>query len=114
MKEVLDTMPKTADATLKTQPEQSYEVKRQTKGGTYHSQIDAIKKYEEKNKDLMEQVKVRLPKGTQELLQNYVAEKAEEFPEDPRYSTYTGRYWRPSVNALIKALLEEELGRSLD
>lgn len=100
MNEVYE-MPKKADESLKT------------KGGTYHSQMAAVNKYEEKNKDI-EQVKVRLPKGSQDKLNEYVAKKAEEFPEDPRYSSFTGKYWRPSVNALIRSLIEEELGESLD
>ena len=34
--------------------------------------------------------------------------------ENLRYSSYNGKTYRPSVNALIRALIEEEMGVSLD
>lgn len=61
---------------------------------TYNSQRKAIKKYESK----IEQLTVRLPQGSREQLNEYIA-------SNNKYS---------SVNAMIKALLENEIGHSLD
>lgn len=62
---------------------------------TYISQRVASANYE-KNK--VEQITVRLPKGSRKILQDYVAS--------------SGKY--ESVNAMIKALLESEIKQSLD
>lgn len=60
---------------------------------TYNSQRRAIKKYESK----VEQLTVRLPQGSREQLNEYIKSN--------------GKY--SSVNAMIKALLENEIGHSL-
>lgn len=61
---------------------------------TINSQRKAIKKYESK----VEQLTVRLPQGSREKLNDYIA-------KSDKYS---------SVNNMIKALLENEIGQSLD
>ena len=61
---------------------------------TIHSRRKANKEYENK----IEQLTVRLPQGSREELNKYVA-------ESKKYS---------SVNTMIKALLEKEIGHSLD
>lgn len=111
MKEVLDTMPKKPDDSLKTQ-QGTYTVERQAEGGTYLSQKEASKKWEQKNP--MEKIIVRVPEGSRDIITEYVEQKALEDPTNLKYSSYNGKAYRPSVNALIKALLEEELGRTLD
>ncbi len=62
---------------------------------TYKSQRVASANYE-KNK--IEQITVRLPKGSRQVLQDYV-DNSDKFK---------------SVNAMIKALLEAEIGQTLD
>lgn len=61
---------------------------------TANSQRKAIKEYEKK----IEQLTVRLPLGSRDILNKYIAE--------------TNKY--SSVNAMIKALLENEIGKTLD
>ena len=61
---------------------------------TINSRRTANKEYENK----IEQLTVRLPQGSREELNKYVA-------ESKKYS---------SVNTMIKALLEKEIGHSLD
>ena len=61
---------------------------------TINSRRKANRKYENK----IEQLTVRLPQGSREELNKYVA-------ESKKYS---------SVNTMIKALLEKEIGHSLD
>lgn len=61
---------------------------------TINSQRKASKEYEKK----VEQLTVRLPQGSRDELNKYVA-------ESKKYS---------SVNTMIKALLEKEIGHSLD
>lgn len=61
---------------------------------TYNSQRKAIKKYESK----IEQLTVRLPQGSRDKLNEYIKNN----------NKYT------SVNTMIKALLEKEIGSSLD
>lgn len=72
----------------------------------YESHAKSAQKFEEK----MEQVKIRLPVGSRELVQAYVTAKAKEDPTNPRYSAWNGKAWLPSVNALVRALLEQEMG----
>ncbi len=89
----LSTMPKKADSTkkqlvIKAQEEQVIETK------TYTSQRKAIKKYE----GTVEQLTVRLPKGSRAALKEYL-------DNNSKYD---------SVNSMIKALLEKEIGKSLD
>ncbi len=86
-------MPKKADDSkkqlvIKAQEEQVLDT------NTYASQRKAIKKYE----GTVEQLTVRLPKGSRSLLNDYIA-------KSNKYS---------SVNAMIKELLEKEIGKSLD
>lgn len=62
---------------------------------TYISQRVASANYE-KNK--IEQITVRLPKGSRQILQDYIDN--------------SGKF--KSVNAMIKSLLEAEIGQTLD
>ena len=91
-------MPKKKDPTLKTE------------SGIYHSQIRQNEKYEEK----VEKIIVRVPEGSRVAITKYVVEKAEADPENLKYSSYNGKAYRPSVNALIRSLIEEEMGVHLD
>lgn len=61
---------------------------------TINSRRKANRKYEQK----FEQVKVRLPQGSKEKINKYVAE--------------TNKF--SSVNAMLKALIENEIGETLD
>lgn len=79
---------------------------KKNESGVYYSQKVASEKYEQK----IEQLTLRVPAGTRELLKVYVQKKAEENPENPKYNSYNGKAWRPSVNALITYLIEEETG----
>ena len=74
-------------------------------GKVYRSQIEASEKWEKENPQ--EKIIIRLPEGSKDLLTAYVKKKAMEEPGNPKYSTDKGR---PSVNALIRTLLEEEIG----
>ena len=91
-------MPKKADPTLKTE------------SGIYHSQIRWSEKFEEK----VEKMMLRVPEGSRAAITKYVEEKAEAEPENLRYSSYNGKAYRPSVNAMIRKLIEEEMGVNLD
>lgn len=91
-------MPKKADPTLKTE------------SGIYHSQIRQNKKFDEK----IEKIIVRVPEGSRDAITKYVEERAEAEPENPKYNSYNGKAYRPSVSALIRSLLEAEMGVSLD
>ena len=91
-------MPKKADPTLKTE------------SGIYHSQIRQSEKFEEK----VEKIIVRVPEGSRAAITKYVEEKAEAEPENLKYSSYNGKAYRPSVNALIRSLIEDEMGVNLD
>lgn len=91
-------MPKKADPTLKTE------------SGIYHSQVRQSEKFEEK----VEKIIVRVPAGSRDAIAKYVEAKAEAEPENLRYSNYNGKAYRPSVNALIRSLIEEEMGVNLD
>lgn len=61
---------------------------------TRNSQRKAIKEYEQK----FEQVKIRLPQGSRDKINKYLS-------ESKKYA---------SVNAMLKALIENEIGHSLD
>lgn len=91
-------MPKRADPTKKTE------------GGIYLSQVEQSKEYDKK----VERVVVRVPKGANAAIAKYVEDKAAEDPENLKYSSYNGKAYRPSVNAMIRALIEEEMGINLD
>lgn len=69
-------------------------------GKVYKSQI----KWEKENPQ--EQLKLRMPIGKRELITKYVEKKALENPDDRRYSTEKGR---PSVNAYINFLIDEDM-----
>lgn len=83
---------------------------------TLSSQLKQNESWAEKNP--CDKITIRLPKGTQDFLKEYVKRKAEENPNSTKYSTFistpTRNSHQPSVNALVRALLEEELGFSLD
>lgn len=89
----VEDMPKTTDESKKQLVIQATE-EQVIDTNTYNSQRKAAKKYEGK----IEQITVRLPQGSREQLNNYIA-------SSNKYS---------SVNAMIKALLENEIGHSLD
>ena len=61
---------------------------------TANSQRKAIKQYEQK----FEQVKIRLPIGSRDKIKKYVIES----------NKYT------SINTMLKALIENEIGETLD
>lgn len=67
------------------------EVKKQTK--TSEAQLRAIKKYEDSQKEKIDNIRVRVPRGWKDLLQEYVK-------EHPDYN---------SVNALLCDLIAKEL-----
>ena len=75
-------------------------------GGVYLSQKDASRKYEEK----IEQLTLRVPAGTRAILNDYVTAKAKDDEENPKYNSYNGKAWRPSLNAFIIYLIEQETG----
>jgi hypothetical protein len=81
---------------------------------TYNSQRRAIRKYTDKIQDQKEQLKIWLPKGSSKVISDYVNAKALDDPTDTNYSTYTGKYWKPSTTAFIRYLIERELGLSLE
>lgn len=75
----------------------------------YKSQNNADKNAEyDKTQD---KVIIRLPKGSNSIIKAYVENKAIEEPDNRKYSTDKGR---PSVNAFIKTLIEDEIGQKLD
>ena len=78
-------------------------------GKVYISQKKATAEYEAKNP--MDKIIVRVPAGARDKVTKYVEQKAAEDPSNRKYASDKGR---PSVNALIKTLLEEELGEPLD
>ncbi len=91
-------MPKKADLSLKTE------------SGIYHSQKRQSEKFEEK----FEKIIVRVPEGSRAAITKYVEEKAEAEPENLKYNSFNGKAYRPSVNALIRNLLEQEIGIGLN
>jgi len=91
-------MPKKPDPSLKTE------------SGIYHSQIRQNEKFEEK----VEKIIVRVPEGSRAAITRYVEDKAESDPENRKYSSFNGKAYRPSVNALIRSLIEDEMGVNLD
>lgn len=78
-------------------------------GKVYKSVKKAIAEYEAKKP--VDKIIIRVPAGAREKIQRYVEQKAAEEPTNRKYVTDKGR---PSVNGLIKSLLEDELGESLD
>ena len=102
-------MPKKADPSLRTEGG-TYQIEKISKGGIYKSQKKASEKYEK----TVEQIILRVPEGTRSALTKYVEKKAEAEPENLRYNSFNGKAYRPSLNALIRALIEEEIGVNLD
>lgn len=76
--------------------------------GYYRSRIAHSQSYD---KNAVDKIIVRVPRGTRELLNTYVEEMALKEPENPKYSDVSRK--RPSLNALIKFLLQEETGIEL-
>ena len=66
------------------------------------TQKEASKKWEKSNP----QITIRLPVGAREKINEYIQKKALEEPDNPKYSTDKGR---PSFNAFIRTLIEEEM-----
>lgn len=66
--------------------------KKQTK--TSEAQLRAIKKYEDAQKDKIDNIRIRVPKGWKDMLTDYVK-------QHPEYN---------SVNALLCDLIREKLG----
>lgn len=91
-------MPRKPDPSLKT------------KSGTYYSTIEQYKKYNEK----IEKILVRVPEGSRDAITKYVEEKAEDEPTNLKYNSFNGKAYRPSVNAFICYLIEQEMGVRLD
>ncbi len=76
--------------------------------GRYKSMSYAAQKESNAEYDkTMDKIIIRVPKGAKAKIEEYVRSKAIEEPDNPKYSTDKGR---PSVNALIKDLLEKEIG----
>lgn len=71
---------------------------------------ESIKSYEAKNP--VDKIIVRVPAGSREYINDYVKRKAAEEPENPKYKDQVKG--KASVNAMIKALIEQEIGCSLD
>lgn len=91
-------MPKRPDPRLKTE------------SGIYLSQ----KRQNEKFDETVEKIIVRVPGGTRDAINKYVEAKATADPTNLKYNSYNGKAYRPSVNALIRNLIEAEMGINLD
>ena len=83
-------MPKTPNPELKNE------------SGNYKSIAKNANEFNKNNYDVLT---VRIPKGCKEALKDYQERMNEEEPDNPKYT---------SVNALLKALLEEETGITLN
>lgn len=70
--------------------------------GYYKSVYNTSKEFNKNNYDVLT---VRIPKGSKDALKEYQEQKNQAEPDNPKYS---------SVNAMIKALLENETGLSLN
>lgn len=92
-------------------PKKTYTITREAKGGTLKTQKEASERWEEKNPK--DRILIRIPAGAKDIISEYVKKKAEENPTSLKYNAYNGKAYRPSMNALIIALLEEEMGQSL-
>lgn len=82
-------MPKKPDASKKNE------------AGYYQSVYDTSKEFNKNNYDVLT---VRIPKGSKDALKEYQEQMNQTEPENSKYS---------SVNAMIKALLENETGITL-
>lgn len=77
-----------------------------TDDGKYlKSRLDKTKKY---NKESYDTFLLRIPKGTKEALTQWVTQRAEEEPDNPRYNDLKRN--RASVNAFVISLIEEATG----
>ena len=108
-------MPKTKDDSLKTK-EGTYTIKRKTKGGTYQSQLKASQKWESENPK--DKILFRVPEGKKKEIEDYVKAKAEEHKQDGKYTacpftSYNGKGHRPSINAYLIYLIEQDSGIDL-
>lgn len=83
-------MSKKPDASLKNE------------AGYYQSIYNTSKEFNKNNYDVLT---IRIPKGTKDALKEYQERMNQAEPENSKYS---------SVNALVKALLEEESGINLN
>lgn len=86
------SMSKVADPTLRNE------------GGTYLSQLEAIRNYEKKLDEKADNVRLRVVSGGNLALKNYVEFMHAEHPTDERYS---------SLNTFIISCLEKETGLEL-
>lgn len=73
-------------------------------GAVYISQKRASENWERENPQ--EKLILRMPAGKRETITAYVEKKAAENPKNRKYSTDKGR---PSVNAYINALVNEDM-----
>lgn len=78
--------------------------------GMYESQ----KKWHDRFEAKVERLVVRVPKGFGAEITKYVEDKAAAEPENLKYNSYNGKAYRPSVNALIRNLIENEMGVDLN
>lgn len=81
-----------------------------TQNGTeyYKSRLEKSKEHNKKNYDT---ILLRIPAGYKDLLTEWVKDRAEEEPDNPRYNDVARN--RASVNAFIVSLIEEETGLKL-
>lgn len=70
--------------------------------GLYYSKKQADARYE---KNTIEQLTVRVPKGTRDLIKEHQERMLREHPDAEKYQ---------SVNKMLNALIEEEIGQKLD
>lgn len=74
-----------------------------TDDGKYlKSRLDTTKKHNKENYDT---ILLRIPKGTKDTLTQWVMQRADEEPDNPRYNDLKRN--RASVNAFIVSLIEE-------
>lgn len=57
-----------------------------------------------------EQIKLLVPKGFREQIQTYVTQGATENPGSPKFTSWNGRAYLPSVNAYINYLMRQDMG----
>lgn len=96
----------------KTMPPKGYnKPNAKDENGRYKSMSYAAQKESNAEYDKgMDKIIIRVPKGSKAIIEEYVKDMAKKNPGDPKFSTEKGR---PSVNALIKSLLEKEIGETL-
>lgn len=87
--------PKNKELHIAAREEQTIET------NTYQSRRNAMKKYEEEK---IEQITVRVPKGTRSLISSYVEAHAKDHPE------WTSK-GKGSVNAFITDLINREINK---